>query len=66
MKTKRDPLVKCPFCGSLRVRHVITALKYERESWRRVKCDDCGAYGPIKNTEIEAKAAWNVRSPDIS
>lgn len=56
-------LVGCPFCGSSHVRHVRTSLKYERDEWRRVKCDDCGAYGPIKDNEPEAKAAWNRRAP---
>ena len=59
-------LVGCPFCGSNRVRHVRTALKFERQEWRRVKCDDCGAYGPIKDNEPEAKTAWNRRAPNTA
>ena len=64
MNDNVDLLVGCPHCGSTQVRHVRTALKYERHEWRRVKCDKCGCYGPIAKTEVEAKTAWNMRAPN--
>jgi len=36
----------CPFCGSHRARLVGVEIKYERDRYYRVKCDECGAYGP--------------------
>lgn len=44
----------CPWCGE-------SALALALPEWHWVTCrdDDCGATGPIKDTEPEAIAAWN-------
>ncbi len=63
-----DNLKRCSFCGSIKARIVRTALKYEREDFGRIKCDNCGAYGPIMIIRVgsdawrhEATKAWNTR-----
>lgn len=46
-----DTLARCPFCGSTNV--------FEGAFF--VICGKCDAYGPSKDTEAEATAAWNHR-----
>lgn len=50
-------LKPCPFCGSLNV-HAI----YAPDCW--VKCLDCGAGGPERNSIETAAEAWNGRQND--
>lgn len=47
-------LKPCPFCGSLNVRAI-----YAPDCW--VKCMDCGAGGPERNSTVEAAESWNGR-----
>ncbi len=54
----------CPFCGSVETRIVDVAIKYERCGYWRVKCDNCGAYGPAIGKSFkrdDAIKAWNNR-----
>lgn len=51
----------CPFCGSKRVRIVNVSIKYERDSYIRVKCDSCAAYGPIARNRFDAQEFWDKR-----
>lgn len=53
----------CPFCGSKTVNAVSVAIKYERESWIRIRCYDCRAYGPIAKNNEDALALWNASEP---
>ena len=61
-----EELKPCPFCGSKRVRIVSVGIKYERDYYWRVKCDNCYAYGPYMmvsnlNSREAAEAKWNTR-----
>jgi Lar family restriction alleviation protein len=57
-------LTDCPFCGSTQTRIVDVAIKYERNTYWRVKCDNCGAYGPCVSKlfkKDDAIKLWNDR-----
>lgn len=58
----KQELEPCPFCGSSRTRHVQVAVQYERDRYNRIKCDECGAYGPIALTESSAVAKHKTRN----
>ena len=53
-KRKRRP-VNCVFCGSADV-HTVSPV--DRDAWR-VRCNNCGAYGPVCKTASAACEAWN-------
>ena len=53
-----DELKPCPFCGKREFISVVRSLNGV-VAW--VDCTNCGCYGPAKNTEAEAIAAWNRR-----
>ncbi len=60
-------LKPCPFCGSKQVRIVSVGIKYERDHYWRVKCDNCYAYGPYMmlsslNSREAAEAKWSARA----
>ena len=59
---RSNALLFCPFCKSGNVRTVSTAIKYERETYDRVKCDNCGAYGPIARNKEDARKYWTQRA----
>lgn len=44
----------CPYCGGNKCRSISVAIKYERDTWWRVKCDTCGSYGPMGKTKQDA------------
>ncbi|RWC00329.1 MAG: restriction alleviation protein, Lar family [Mesorhizobium sp.] len=46
----------CPFCTSTDVRPYVTG-----EARVVVRCDDCGASGPICIDELNAVRSWNRR-----
>ncbi len=52
-------LKPCPFCGS-------TKLKTDSICWQEVwmvECmeGECGTEGPLRRSEADAQAAWNIR-----
>ncbi|PTE07079.1 hypothetical protein EB231_33760 [Mesorhizobium sp. NZP2298] len=48
--------IPCPFCTSCEVR------PYETDEARVVmKCEDCGASGPVCIDEVNAVESWNYR-----
>ena len=48
----------CPFCGrTAELKH--PGYEYYSPCW--CKCTQCGAEGPTKVSELEAKEAWNRR-----
>jgi len=53
---ERAGLKACPFCN----RDVHAPI--EDASYWRVVCNLCFVKGPLRNTEAEARAAWNRRS----
>ena len=62
--TEQGVLLPCPGCGES---HEIAVciqerilLEYYGHCWR------CGWYGPIRQTEKEARLAWNTRAPILS
>jgi Lar family restriction alleviation protein len=50
-------LERCPFCGWP------AASNFAQVGVAWVTCTDCGAEGPVEDTEAEAIAAWNRRAP---
>ena len=59
---KETGLKPCPFCSSNDV-HIGGTLGM-KPFW--VRCDNCHADGPIKDTEGDAIAAWNRRyDPEV-
>lgn len=54
-------LVPCPGCGES---HEIAVCIQERILLEHYgHCWRCGWYGPIRQTEKEARLAWNTRAP---
>lgn len=61
----------CPFCAGTKSHYNTKAKSYfakrKAERERRdtanhlVRCTGCGAKGPLRSTEAEAIAAWNIR-----
>jgi len=49
-------LKPCPFC---RTRGEDLSVDFENGAYW-VVCDNCGTFGPDKDTEDEAATAWNV------
>lgn len=49
-------LKPCPFCG---YNHVQACP--DDSGNVRIRCDNCGSYGAIKQTTTEANEAWNKR-----
>nr|BAN09579.1 conserved hypothetical protein [Mesorhizobium loti NZP2037] len=48
--------IPCPFCASCEIR------PYETDEARVVmKCEDCGASGPVCIDEVNAVESWNYR-----
>ena len=63
--TRETELKACPFCGrddELEISHIGAA----EEWWWNVYCDHCCTHGPTAQTEAEAIATWNTRSPKDS
>lgn len=66
-----DTRIKCPFCGSgeewLVYDGFLLVMPYwvKRLWWRMfgayVKCNFCGAKGPVINSYAGAVLAWNLR-----
>lgn len=59
--TSTDTLLPCPvpWCGS-------DVLEVVRSPWSRgycITCKSCGVQSPSRETEAEATAAWNRRTP---
>jgi len=54
-------LKSCPFCGGVAK---LNAPGYEHYSPYWCKCTRCGAEGPTKSSELEAKKGWNERVQD--
>lgn len=57
-----NDLLACPFCKSTMVRYIEASMKYEREAYARIKCDNCHAYGPVGLRKQDAINAWNRRA----
>ena len=53
--SKGIELQPCPFCGG----NLPMTRKVLGEAW--VECHECGADGPMKDSEEEAEEAWNQR-----
>lgn len=56
--TEAGVLLPCQFCGG---KGRWAALF---DDW--VECVDCGARGPLCETEYRARLAWNTRTPILS
>ena len=56
--TKPPELKPCPFCGSENL-YVHTNIEESD-----VFCPECETNGPVHNSDAEAIAAWNTRTPD--
>jgi Lar family restriction alleviation protein len=56
-----DQLRECPFCGSDNVK--LNGTTSEQTFKAEVCCENpaCYVFGPKKNTDAEALAAWNTR-----
>lgn len=52
-------LLRCPFCGG-------NPLMWRRNSTMFIHCVNCGADGPIVNSEEDAIAGWNDRTRDAA
>jgi Lar family restriction alleviation protein len=52
-----EELKPCPFCGGSNV------STYEVKGSYSTLCVGCGGEGPEEDSEAEAIAAWNRRSP---
>ena len=55
---KRRPLKKCYFCEKEKAEFVHFGLVDKFF----VRCNNCGASGPLKDTDFEAIEAWNKDS----
>lgn len=55
-------MLPCPFCNCPFVGVSVPAHPRVRMS---VKCPSCHSHGGYGNTEAEAIAAWNTRTPDL-
>lgn len=55
-------LKPCPFCEGKTVSIYDYQNYYTLPYHWRVKCDKCGAEGPIADSKEEAIDAWNKRS----
>ena len=53
-----EDLKPCRFCGARNTHHSSNGVANHF-----VECDECGASGPACETEDEAIAAWNQRTP---
>lgn len=53
-----DKLKSCPFCDSL---ELFCATVYESKKRLTVRCQECKAEGPYRDTEDDAVDAWNTR-----
>ena len=51
-----EELKPCPFCGA-------TGLELFH-AYRFMKCEKCGAEGPVENAEHNAIEIWNDRTPE--
>ena len=67
---KKRKLGLCPFCGSNENFCVLfreylagkcVSPEFECGKYFRVKCGDCGAYGPIGLNRRDAAARWAIR-----
>lgn len=66
-------MTPCPFCAGTKFHYNTKAKSYfakkQAERERRdtanhlVRCTKCGAKGPLRSTEADAIAAWNIRPP---
>ena len=55
-----EGLKPCPFCSGEFAPIVIPW----KEQWSMGFCSGCSASGPVRMTEADAIAAWNIRAPD--
>lgn len=64
---KTEMLKACPFCANETDDRGYGVLVCETRAgghhWWEVQCQQCEASGPAKDTEAEAIAAWNERTP---
>lgn len=58
--TERGELIPFPSCKNREVR-ILYAKRLWWDYW--VSCPICGFYGPVKESEIKARKAWNTRAP---
>ena len=58
--TDAGVMIPCPGCGkqNIKMRYVCGDHFLE--------CVECGWTGPMKNSEFEARLAWNTRAPILS
>lgn len=47
----------CPFCGNTKIQEL-----YLEDDWVCEWCDRCKACGPAKQSDEEARRAWNERA----
>jgi Lar family restriction alleviation protein len=52
-----EKLKPCPFCGSANVE--VQAFRHESECYT-VRCDGCGALGPLKRSSAGSHISWDL------
>ena len=60
-KRAKDPDAACPFCGNADGLRVIE-VGAETYEWA-VLCPNCGALGPVTDTQEKARETWAGRKP---
>lgn len=58
--TDAGVMIPCPGCGKQNIKMRYVCGDHFSE------CIECGWTGPMKNSESEARLAWNTRAPILS
>lgn len=62
--SKKLDIRECPFCDGRNNHYTARCQPLEPEGWV-CGCKDCGACGPIDDTEQLAIEAWNRREEEL-
>ena len=57
-----NDLLACPFCGEGESIKPTILPTTKGEPWKAIKCQACGATGPMSKSGLEANRLWNRRA----
>ena len=56
---KASRVVPCPYCNG-------TQVAIRDGLYTQIRCENCGARGPLADSAFEALIGWNTRAPILS